>query len=515
MNKSQRKAKKKSNYDDDESYSIEDDDYNIDEDSESGFDGDELEIDEISIKGKNKKKTIRKKNYIIEEENKEDSEKLNDVVNKEITKKKLGKKREREKEKKNPKPKKLKYENISNGAEIINQKPKIILTNNNNNNITNTNNNNNIINNIPYDYKKNYFYQNITPTEWNQISSFIESSLKQPNIDNNTLQNFFLHYPNMYKGEHNLKKLFQILNDKSQNNTSLQSYKTISNYLISNYYMPKPSIFEVYFFPNPDNEIYVINMLQTCKNSIDIAIFTMTNIKIANIISSLFNRGIKIRIIADGECCKMQSSNIYSLAALGIDIKTDDSIRYYMHHKFAVIDNSVVITGSFNWTTQAVNHNQENILFLENKNLAKKYSIEFQRLWDDFEVVISKESAIRILKDEEEKKKAIESRKRKEKERKLALKESMKKNKNNENNDNKVNISIKKNNSCMKKSNAKKVFKRKNNDDCVKKIDFGEKENLINNQNINNINNVELREITNIENNDNNNKEKDKKCTIF
>ena len=339
-----------------------------------------------------------------------------------------------------------------------------------------------------YDYKKNYFYQNITPTEWNQITSFIESSLKQPNIDNNTLQNFFIHYPNMYKGEHNLKKLFQILNEKSQNNSLLQSYKTISNFLILNYYMPKPSIFEVYFFPNPNNEIYIINMLQTCKNSMDIAIFTMTNIKFANVISSLFKRGVKIRIIADDECCKMQSSNIYSLAALGIDIKTDDSIRYYMHHKFAIIDNSVV--------------------FLENKNLAKKYSIEFQRLWDDFEVVISKESAIRILKDEEEKKKAIESRKRKEKERKLALKESMKKNKNDENN-NTVNISVK-NNSCIKKSNAKKCFKRKNNDSCVKKIDFGENGNLINNQNINNI---ELKEITNIENN--NNQKKDKKCCIF
>ena len=38
MNKSQRKVKKKNNYEDDESYSFEDDDYNIDEDSESGFD---------------------------------------------------------------------------------------------------------------------------------------------------------------------------------------------------------------------------------------------------------------------------------------------------------------------------------------------------------------------------------------------------------------------------------------------------------------------------------------------
>ena len=120
----------------------------------------------------------------------------------------------------------------------------------------------------------------------------------------------------------------------------------------------------------------------------------------------------------------MWGSNIYSLAALGIPVKTDDSVRYHMHHKFAVIDNSVVITGSFNWTSQAVGHNQENVLFIENKQLAKLYTEEYNRLWEDFETVITKESAKRILQEQEEKKKAIESRKMKEKERKKGAREN-------------------------------------------------------------------------------------------
>ncbi len=492
MSKSLRKIKKKVNYtEDEEDYS--DDDYNIEEELES-LDDEELEPEELEIIPKSKKKRIKdKKNKLINkimEDDEEDSEEESKNIN-------LGKKREREREKIKPK-KILKNENVLNGAKIVNSK----------------NNNCDMYSNEPYDYKKNYFYQNITPTEWNQISQFIELSLKNPNINNNILENFFINYPNMYKGENNLKKLFQILNEKSQNNTLLSSYKTISNYIIMNYYMPKPSIFEVYFFPNPNNEIYVINMLQTCKNTMDIAIFTMTNIKFANVITNLFNRGVKIRIIADGECCKMQTSNIYSLAALGIEVKTDDSVRYYMHHKFAVIDNSVVITGSFNWTSQAVNHNQENILFLENKNLAKKYANEFQRLWDDFEVVISKESALRILKDEEEKKKAIENRKRKEKERKLALKETMKKMKNEENKNGNLSVNKKslqetgKKN--IKESGFKKNLKKKNNKDCVRKINFED-----NNNNYCNNNNNELKEITFIENNNNKEEKKGKMCCIF
>jgi cardiolipin hydrolase len=60
-----------------------------------------------------------------------------------------------------------------------------------------------------------------------------------------------------------------------------------------------------------------------------------------------------------------------------------------MHHKFCVIDESIVITGSFNWTSQAVNFNQENILFYENKEIAQKYITEFNKLWNEFEVTIT------------------------------------------------------------------------------------------------------------------------------
>ncbi len=154
--------------------------------------------------------------------------------------------------------------------------------------------------------------------------------------------------------------------------------------------------------------------------------FTINNVRIAEEIKNLFYRGINVRIISDGKYMRRSSSNIYSLAAEGIKIKVNDSFRYHMHHKFCVIDNSVVITGSFNWTDQAVNHNQENLLFIENKELALKYSNEFEKLWNDFEIVVTKEKAEMKIKEDEEKKRAAESRKQREKEKKTAEKEFMK-----------------------------------------------------------------------------------------
>ena len=53
-----------------------------------------------------------------------------------------------------------------------------------------------------------------------------------------------------------------------------------------------------------------------------------------------------------------------------------------MHEKFCVIDNQIVISGSYNWTDNAELRNAEHINITENDNeLATKYSLEFNRLF--------------------------------------------------------------------------------------------------------------------------------------
>ena len=291
--------------------------------------------------------------------------------------------------------------------------------------------------NIEQNLDKTYFYQNVTPSQWKEITNFISESLFSENLSKEKVIDFFENYPNLSKGENNLKKLRQILNDSCNNHGifsffskkkfNFESYQKINEFIIDKYYMAKPTIFEVHFFPNPSEEIHLINLISKTKTSLDIAMFTINNVKIASEIKNIFSRGIKLRILSDSECIKMPSSNVYSLAAMGISVKIDDSVRYHMHHKFCVIDKSVVVTGSFNWTDQAVNHNQENLLFIENKELASKYSNEFEKLWNDFEIIVTKEKAEMKIKEDEEKKRAAESRKQREKEKKIAEKENIKK----------------------------------------------------------------------------------------
>ena len=205
----------------------------------------------------------------------------------------------------------------------------------------------------------------------------------------------------------NVLKLQSTVEEKFSEKKDLKKYKILTNFLIKNYFKPKPIICECYFFPNPSNEQRVVNMFRTCKKTLDIAIFTFTRDSIAQAILDAHQRGLKVRCIGDDGNSKVKGSDVRLLASVGIPCKTDNNIRFHMHNKMAIIDNSVVITGSFNWTNQAINKNQDNILFIEDKNIANQYTEYFNKIWDSFETVITKEDAKKYL---EEEKKAHEKK---------------------------------------------------------------------------------------------------------
>ena len=58
---------------------------------------------------------------------------------------------------------------------------------------------------------------------------------------------------------------------------------------------------------------------------------------------------------------------------------------YLMHHKFAIVDNTILITGSFNWTMQAVMGNKENIIVTSEPLLLQPFVEEFKKLWIEFD----------------------------------------------------------------------------------------------------------------------------------
>ena len=279
-----------------------------------------------------------------------------------------------------------------------------------------------------FNLENEYFYKEIENKEWEEILSFLQTYISENKVNEELLKSFFTMHPSIKKG--NAELFLSKIN--SLPITNISTYQSLIKFTLSEYFQPKPVICECYFFPNASNEEKVVSMLRTCKKKLDIAIFSLTLDSIAEAILEAFQRGVKVRMIADDECAKNKGSNVKLIASVGVPCKTDNAV-YHMHHKFAVLDESVVIMGSFNWTGQAVKYNQENIFFYEDKNIASQYAQEFERLWNSFNTVIDQKEAMEAVeneaKEEEQKKKEKEA-KQKEKEKAKTVKEQkMEKNK--------------------------------------------------------------------------------------
>jgi phosphatidylserine/phosphatidylglycerophosphate/cardiolipin synthase-like enzyme len=64
-----------------------------------------------------------------------------------------------------------------------------------------------------------------------------------------------------------------------------------------------------------------------------------------------------------------------------MDVTLDGNPRL-MHHKVMIIDQQIVITGSYNFSNNAERYNDENTLIIHNQGIAAEYMAEFQQIYD-------------------------------------------------------------------------------------------------------------------------------------
>ena len=141
-----------------------------------------------------------------------------------------------------------------------------------------------------------------------------------------------------------------------------------------------PARIEAYFTPGTECEDRIIAELGRAT-TIDIAVYSITNPKIADAIIAAHRRGARVRIVTDRAMAGHKSSMIDELVAAGIPVRTNRRHKIE-HNKFAVFDNRRMVTGSYNWTTAATKYNSENCIFLTHP--AQEYSKRFEVLWNAY-----------------------------------------------------------------------------------------------------------------------------------
>ena len=148
----------------------------------------------------------------------------------------------------------------------------------------------------------------------------MSSYFSNNNTDHESLRSFFSIFPNLNKGEHNLKKLkqafYEVADECKESENFFNSFKSLNEFIHNEYMVPKPTVMEVLFFPSQSNEVKLANMIRTCKKSLYICVYTISNDVLAEAIEEVYERGIEVKIVTDDECCKNYGSDIYRLAAM-------------------------------------------------------------------------------------------------------------------------------------------------------------------------------------------------------
>lgn len=154
----------------------------------------------------------------------------------------------------------------------------------------------------------------------------------------------------------------------------------------------------VHFSPTGRDRLLTKTILQSieqAEHDVRIAMYQFTSYKLAEgLVSVHKTKKVSIRILVDARSFEIRGEENRALKLLmdqGIQVKkvvlkgdkkTDEESPRF-HHKFCVIDQKTVLTGSYNWTALGDESNYENLVVIQSEPAAAAYVKEFERIWND------------------------------------------------------------------------------------------------------------------------------------
>ncbi len=154
---------------------------------------------------------------------------------------------------------------------------------------------------------------------------------------------------------------------------------------------------------------FIAKQIETSKQSIDMALFIFSAQALVHKLWEQVQSDVKVRLIPDPSFASRSYSEVLDLLGVALPdhrCKLEVGNKPFavplegvgtarlasgdkLHHKFAVIDNKKVITGSLNWSPAAAHTNDETLLVIHSPLLAKHFTREMDRLWPGAELGVT------------------------------------------------------------------------------------------------------------------------------
>ncbi len=145
---------------------------------------------------------------------------------------------------------------------------------------------------------------------------------------------------------------------------------TVDGVLVENYFSSEDGVAQ-----------HILEALDNASQSIYFAAFTFTRDDFSQVLVEKANAGVAVRGVYETRQVNAGSDESYNLlSGAGLQVLLDGN-QYTMHHKFFVIDNQIVVTGSYNFTKAAEDSNDENVLIIHSPEIAQAYLQEFAKVW--------------------------------------------------------------------------------------------------------------------------------------
>lgn len=136
---------------------------------------------------------------------------------------------------------------------------------------------------------------------------------------------------------------------------------------------------EVYFAPENNAMDRVIQAVRNAKKSIKFIAFAFTSQSLFEAMRDRIAAGVEVSGIFESFHAGWANITIGPLHAAGATVRFDTNPDT-LHHKVIIIDDKIVLTGSFNFSDGADRSNDENLLVIDNRNIAKTFADEFASL---------------------------------------------------------------------------------------------------------------------------------------
>lgn len=140
---------------------------------------------------------------------------------------------------------------------------------------------------------------------------------------------------------------------------------------------------EVYFSPDDGVADRLVELLDGARQSIYFLAYSFTSNDLGDAIRARADAGVTVAgVMDDGQVASNTGTEFDPFRQAGLDVRLDGNENGLMHHKVIIIDGSIVVTGSYNFSASAEERNDENVFIIHNSDVAAVFMEEFWRVFD-------------------------------------------------------------------------------------------------------------------------------------